>query len=45
MVTILVLSFFEYFATTPFLAKCFDHFMNAKILLVKADTVTNKDVG
>jgi hypothetical protein len=46
MVTILVFSsFFEDFAITPLLTKCFDHFVIAKILLVKADTFTNKEMG
>jgi hypothetical protein len=46
MVTILVFSsFFEDFAIAPFLTKCFDHFVIAKILFVKADTVTKKEMG
>jgi len=46
MFTILVFSsFFEDFAITPFLSKCFDHFVIAKMLLVKVDTATNKETG
>jgi hypothetical protein len=46
VVTILVFPlFFEDVAITPFLTKCFDHFVIARILLVKADTVINKGMG
>jgi hypothetical protein len=39
------LSFFEDFAITPFLTECFDHFVIAQILLVKADTISSKEMG